>query len=111
MRDVFTAGGRSVHNAMLPRPDVDFLDASTSVERARALAWENGHTRYPVMEGTPDRVIGFVHSRDLTDPVTRSVQADPGHHPNCHRVPGLQTAASGADRDAVHCNAAGLGDR
>jgi putative hemolysin len=68
VRDVFAAGDRSVQDAMLPRTDVDFLDASIPVAQAQTLAWEHSHTRYPVTDGSPDKIIGFVHSRDLLDP-------------------------------------------
>ena len=104
VRDVFTAGGRSVHSAMLPRTDVDFLDASIPVSQARALAWEHSHTRYPVIEGTPDRVIGFVHARDLADPsqdeslpirdIARTVTAFPTSKPLLPALTEMQASAT-----------------
>lgn len=68
VRDVFAAGALSVRDAMLPRTDVDFLDASLSVSEARGRIWQHAHTRYPVIAGTPDAVLGFIHARDLLDP-------------------------------------------
>lgn len=68
LRDVFAAGALSVRDAMLPRTEVDFLDASLSVAQARERVWQHAHTRYPVITGTPDNVIGFIHARDLLDP-------------------------------------------
>lgn len=68
VRDVFAAGGLSVRDAMLPRTDVDFLDASLSVAEARGRVWQHAHTRYSVIAGNPDTVVGFVHARDLLNP-------------------------------------------
>jgi putative hemolysin len=68
LHDVFLARGGYVRQAMLPRGDVDFLDASLRVTDAAREAWVHAHTRYPVIDGSPDNVIGFVHVRDLLDP-------------------------------------------
>ena len=68
VREVFAAGDRHVREAMLPRTDIDFLDASSPVSTAARTAWEHAHTRYPVTDGSTDKVIGFVHVRDLLDP-------------------------------------------
>ncbi len=104
VRDVFAAGGRSVQSAMLPRTDVDFLDASLSLSDARALAWQHSHTRYPVTDGSPDKVIGFVHSRDLLDPahdqsipirdIVRPVVAFPGSKPLLPTLTEMQSSAT-----------------
>ncbi|KHL14536.1 putative hemolysin [Mumia flava] len=66
--DVFSAGDRHVREVMLPRTEVDFMDASMPVYKAVELAREQPHSRYPVIRGTADEVEGFVHVRDLFDP-------------------------------------------
>jgi putative hemolysin len=73
--DVFAAGDRQVREVMVPRTEVDFLDASTPVFRAVKIALANPHSRYPVVRGSQDDVVGFVHVRDLFNPdvSTRSV--------------------------------------
>lgn len=53
---------------MVPRTEVDFLDASTPVYKAAKDALSQPHSRYPVIRGSADDVIGFVHVRDLLDP-------------------------------------------
>jgi putative hemolysin len=68
LHDVFGARGGYVRKAMVPRQEVDVLDASWSVVDGARRAWEHAHSRYPVIDGTPDHVIGFVHVRDLLDP-------------------------------------------
>jgi putative hemolysin len=69
MGDVFGAGGGCVRQAMRPRAEVDFLSADLPISEAVRQAWRHAHTRYPVTAGTPDDVLGFVHVRDLLDPV------------------------------------------
>jgi len=76
VEDVFEAGDRQIREVMLPRTDVDFLDATTPVYKAAREALNKPHSRYPVMRGSADDVVGFVHVRDLLDPamVGRSVR-------------------------------------
>lgn len=66
--DVITAGGRELAEVMVPRTEVEFLSADTPVHKAVTKVRELPHSRYPVVEGSADDVIGFVHVRDLLDP-------------------------------------------
>jgi putative hemolysin len=68
VEDVLDVGERQLREVMLPRTEVDFLDASTPVHRAVKECRDRPHSRYPVVRGTPDDVVGFVHVRDLFDP-------------------------------------------
>ncbi|KAA1422379.1 HlyC/CorC family transporter [Mumia zhuanghuii] len=68
VEDVFAAGDRQVREVMLPRTEVDFMDASMPVYKAVQLAREQPHSRYPVIDGSADEIEGFVHVRDLFDP-------------------------------------------
>ncbi|HZY74926.1 MAG TPA: hemolysin family protein [Jatrophihabitantaceae bacterium] len=88
--EVFAAGERSIDEVMVPRTDVTFLEAGSTISRAARAAAESTHSRYPVVGRGHDDVIGFVHIRDLllTDSrterdrtvrdVTRPVKAMPG---------------------------------
>ena len=67
VEEVFNASERQVHEVMVPRTEVDFMDASLPVGKAIALAIEKAHSRYPVVRGSSDEVIGFIHVRDLLD--------------------------------------------
>ncbi len=67
VEEVFNASERQVHEVMVPRTEVDFMDASLTVGKAIALAVDRAHSRYPVVRGSSDEVIGFIHVRDLLD--------------------------------------------
>jgi putative hemolysin len=87
--DVFAAGERQLREVMIPRTEVEFLDASMTVARAQKLTSDAPHSRYPVARDSQDDVLGFVHVRDLMVPaakartmkvadVTRDVKLLPG---------------------------------
>jgi putative hemolysin len=43
------------------------MDVSLTVGKAIDLAVDKAHSRYPVIRGSSDEVIGFIHVRDLLD--------------------------------------------
>ncbi len=66
--EVFDAGKRQIREVLVPRTEVDFLDAETPVAEAATVAASVSHSRLPVYSDTYDNVIGFVHVRDLLGP-------------------------------------------
>jgi len=66
--DVFDAGDRELREVMLPRTEVAFLDASAPVHQAILEVSDAPHSRYPVIRGSADDVVGVVHIRDLLTP-------------------------------------------
>ena len=68
VEEVFNTSDRFIHEVMVPRTEVDFLDASLTISQARKVAVELAHSRYPVVRGSSDEVIGFLHVRDLLNP-------------------------------------------
>jgi putative hemolysin len=67
VEEVFNASERQVHEVMVPRTEVDFMDVSLTIGKAIELAVDKAHSRYPVIRGSSDEVIGFIHVRDLLD--------------------------------------------
>lgn len=67
VEEVFNASERQIHEIMVPRTEVDFLDGSLTIGKAIALAVDRAHSRYPVVRGSSDEVVGFIHVRDLLD--------------------------------------------
>jgi putative hemolysin len=66
--EVFDAGKRQIREVLVPRTEVTFLDAETTVATAASIAASIPHSRLPVYSDTYDNVIGFVHVRDLLGP-------------------------------------------
>jgi putative hemolysin len=75
VEEVFNASDRLIHEIMVPRTEVDFLDASLTISQARKIAVELAHSRYPVVRGSSDEVIGFLHVRDLLNPKLDDTEA------------------------------------
>ena len=50
---------------MLPRGDVVFLDVKNSLSEAIDVFQQTKHTRYPVCDGSLDKIVGTVHIKDL----------------------------------------------
>lgn len=65
--EVFQAGELSLREVMVPRTEVDFLPADMPIQKAYREVRGAPRSRYPVTEGSADRVIGFLHVRDLMD--------------------------------------------
>ena len=65
--EVFDAGNRSLREVMVPRTEVDFLAGDMPAYKAIRAVQGAPHSRYPVTDGGPDRLAGFVHVRDLMD--------------------------------------------
>ena len=51
--------------AMLPRTEVQFLDANLPFPELMAVAKRTKHTRYPLCDGSLDKLLGVVHMKDL----------------------------------------------
>jgi CBS domain containing-hemolysin-like protein len=67
IQSVVEFGDKTVRQAMTPRPEIVAIEAGKSVEELRQLMIENEFSRIPVYEGTIDRVIGYVHSRNTLE--------------------------------------------
>ena len=63
--EVFDAGKRQLREVLLPRTEVEFISADTSLAQAAQIARNTSHSRFPVYLESYDDVIGFVHVRDL----------------------------------------------
>jgi putative hemolysin len=56
---------REVREILTPRTQIRAVATTASLEEALQLLRESGHSRFPVYEGDPDNVIGFVYARDV----------------------------------------------
>ena len=76
VEEVFAAGDMQLHEIMVPRTEVDFMDVGLTISDAIAVAIEHSHSRYPVTRGSTDEVIGFLHVRDLLNPKVLSASGE-----------------------------------
>lgn len=65
--ELFDAGELSLREVMVPRTEVDFLPADMPISLAYREVRGAPHSRYPVTDGSPDQIVGFIHVRDLMD--------------------------------------------
>jgi putative hemolysin len=63
--EVFAAAERQLREVLVPRTEVEFIDASMTIAKALRETKSATHSRYPVIRGSADDVVGFVHIRDL----------------------------------------------
>jgi putative hemolysin len=62
---VFQLGDRSVAHLMRPRNKIAWLDVDEEPEVIRDTILTNSYSRFPVAEGDPDHVLGYVHVKDI----------------------------------------------
>jgi CBS domain containing-hemolysin-like protein len=65
LRRAVSLGVRRVGEVMVPRPDVEWLQAGATLIDLAAAAERTGHSRFPVRGETEDDVLGTVHVKDL----------------------------------------------
>jgi putative hemolysin len=65
VRMVFRLGDRRVSAVMTPRTQVEWLDLTDSEEENRRKVRDSAYSRFPVVEGGPQHVIGIVQVKDL----------------------------------------------
>ncbi|MDX1975524.1 MAG: hemolysin family protein [Rickettsiales bacterium] len=65
LHNVLTFGDIKVSDIMVPRPDIAAVSADISLEQLKAHIYEQRHTRTPVYQDSLDRILGFLHVKDL----------------------------------------------
>lgn len=50
---------------MTPRTDLHGIEVGASLDEVKHFVMEQGHSRYPVYEGTIDHVLGILYAKDL----------------------------------------------
>ena len=78
LHNVFDFVRREARDVMVPAPDVAWLDADATVDAALDLIEGRPHSRYPVAEGSLDRLVGVVHVRDVATAARRDPAARVG---------------------------------
>lgn len=65
VRNVFRLDDRQIASLMVPRGEVMCLDATLPLEENLARIEQEAHTRYPVIRGSLQDVVGVVNARQL----------------------------------------------
>jgi putative hemolysin len=61
-------GDRRVSALMTPRPQIEFIDLATPGDESRTRILESHYSRFPVVEGGFERVVGILEAKDLLGP-------------------------------------------
>jgi len=62
---VFEFGDTLVREVMVPRPDIMAISIDTPLDTLLRFLREDGHSRFPVYEGSLDKVVGVLYMKDL----------------------------------------------
>ena len=62
---VISVGEMQVRDVMVPRSQVDFIDVNDTPETIVPQVIQTGHSRFPVIDGAKDNVLGILLAKDL----------------------------------------------
>ena len=62
---VFSVSEIPVREIMIPRPHVIAIDVNEELNAVINKVIESGHSRFPVINGKLDEIIGILHAKDL----------------------------------------------
>jgi len=65
IRKILTYDDLVARQVMVPRPEVVSISVEAPLTEVREIIAREGHSRYPVYEGTRDNIIGILHAKDL----------------------------------------------
>jgi CBS domain containing-hemolysin-like protein len=65
LRAILKLGDMTVDDVMIPRADIEAIDADSTIAKVIAIFRKSGHSRMPVYRDTLDEPLGMVHIRDL----------------------------------------------
>lgn len=65
VQNVFALTDKKVRECMIPRDKMDAIDLNTPSERILQIVRDCGHTRLPVFEGSLDKIVGILNTKNL----------------------------------------------
>ena len=65
IEQVLELSRQDVRELMTPRTEVDVIDVKSTVAEAIDVVRQTGHSRYPLVDGSVDHVVGMLHVKDL----------------------------------------------
>lgn len=89
-----------VQAVMTPRIDIVFLSADASLEEARRVIIDSGHSRIPLIGATADDIVGILYARDLLEH-SRTVDDLNRPAPQLPATPAWETSEAGGPKADV----------
>lgn len=65
MRRILALDEITAEDIMVPRTDMKTIEVGTPLAEVVKFIVSDGHSRYPVYQGTEDNVVGLLHAKDL----------------------------------------------
>lgn len=78
--EIFDLGDTVVMEIMTPRVDMICVESDQAFEEVVELMRKTGFSRMPVIEDSPDRVVGVVMLKDLLEPLMKGSADEPVRH-------------------------------
>ncbi|WP_246473088.1 hemolysin family protein [Pelagibacterium limicola] len=82
LQNVLKLGNMRVEDVMVPRADIEAVEAQVAVGQVIARFREAGHSRMPVFEESLDNVVGMIHIKDVLDRITEKAKPPAGTNGN-----------------------------
>jgi len=65
LHSIIEFGETIVREVMIPRTDMVCCPIDAGIEQLLKIIISSGHSRFPIYEGTTDRIVGIVYAKDL----------------------------------------------
>lgn len=65
VRRILALDAITAEEIMVPRTDMKTIEVNTSLAEVARFVVSDGHSRYPVYQGSQDNVVGLLHAKDL----------------------------------------------
>ena len=79
LQDLFEFGDLTAGEAMVPRVRITGVPVGSTPEAIRRILAGSPHTRYPIIEGDLDHIVGMIHIKDMLRVLLRRQTIGPGH--------------------------------
>jgi CBS domain containing-hemolysin-like protein len=85
LTNVLEFGEVNAEDVMIRRPNIITIDIHATVRELLEEVWQSRHSRYVVVDGSLDEVAGFIHLKDIAEPmVTGTLTLDAPIQPWIH---------------------------
>ena len=65
LQSVLTLADMTVDDVMVPRPQMEMVEADMGIEEVLAIVTESAHSRFPVFDASDNKIIGILLAKDL----------------------------------------------